>query len=478
MEQQIQITTSQKLTTSPTITKNRLRNPDLLTFTPFMLLVLAACGGGNGLNVSNPIPTTGSGQVFPTTGRNAGTLAESGQSGNAPSQSEVNETPEVIEVVSTDNDSQTTAVNPDRLNGGGGADSLDTVSFAALRTLTETRDISVPDHDTSSDTPLDTSSDTPPDTSSDAPPETSSDTPPDTPPGTSSDDGATEELPEAATEAGGQTQDNNSPPTIQSGVNTATTGDDGDNTINGTTGDDTLDGKGGDDTLNGGAGDDTLIGGTGDDTLFGGAGSDTASYASSISGVVITLVIGTNSAGHFVGVAGDGLGGSDRLIAIENVIGSAHDDIIEAGGGSQNNTFDGGEGNDTFLGGNGSDTISGGAGKDILDGWADNDVLDGGAGSDQISGWAGNDTIILDLDDAGSDTVAHFGMGSNKIRVETGGSETTLSALGLARATRSGNTYIYEDDNGTSGFQEGSDTLHMTLEGFTGWSDSTHLEVV
>ena len=134
---------------------------------------------------------------------------------------------------------------------------------------------------------------------------------------------------------------------------------------------------------------------------------------------------------------------------------------------------------DFIIGTDRADTLNGGAGKDILDGGAGNDVLDGGAGSDQISGWAGNDTIILDLDDAGSDTVAHFGMGSNKIRVDsTAGTETTLSALGLARATKSGNTYIYEDDNGTSGFQEGSDTLHMTLEGFTGWSDSTHLEVV
>ena len=142
-------------------------------------------------------------------------------------------------------------------------------------------------------------------------------------------------------------------------------------------------------------------------------------------------------------------------------------------------TLNGGGGNDRLVGGKGDDTLNSGAGKDILDGGAGNDVLDGGAGSDQISGWAGNDTIILDLDDAGSDTVAHFGMGSNKIRVDsTAGSETTLSALGLARATRSGNTYIYEDDNGTSGFQEGSDTLHMTLVGFTGWSDSTHLEVV
>ena len=229
-------------------------------------------------------------------------------------------------------------------------------------------------------------------------------------------------------------------------------GGDGADIISGGDGDDFLFGGEGDDSIGGDAGDDTLIGGAGDDTLFGGGGSDTASYASSTSGVVITLFIGTNSAGYSVGFAGDGLGGSDSLISIENIIGSAHDDIIEAGGGSQNNTFDGGEGNDTFLGGYGNDTISGGA---------------------------GNDTIILELDDAGSDTVAHFGMGNNKIRVDSAaGTETTLAQLGLARATKDGNTYIYENDNGTSGFQEGSDTLHITLEGFTGWSDSSHLEVV
>ena len=270
--------------------------------------------------------------------------------------------------------------------------------------------------------------------------------------------------------------------------------------------------------ISGGAGDDTLHGYGGEDILNGEGGSDTASYAGSDDAVEIDLAE-ADSGGTQKG--GDAEG--DILTSIENIIGSDHDDILT--GNDQNNILEGGDGVDTLDGADGSDTASyassdagvvidlsdnltelgghaqgddlrnienihgsgfgdvitgnseanvlrgnegddrlnGGDGKDILGGGAGDDVLDGGAGSDQISGWTGNDTIILDLDDAGSDTVAHFGMGNNKIRVDTGGSETTLAQLGLARATKDGNTYIYENDNGTSGFQEGSDTLHMTL---------------
>ena len=53
-----------------------------------------------------------------------------------------------------------------------------------------------------------------------------------------------------------------------------TTGNQGDDTLEGEAGDDILIGGGGDDTLLGGADDDTLFGGSGSDTLTGGTGSD------------------------------------------------------------------------------------------------------------------------------------------------------------------------------------------------------------
>ncbi|MGL5735927.1 MAG: calcium-binding protein, partial [Beijerinckiaceae bacterium] len=57
--------------------------------------------------------------------------------------------------------------------------------------------------------------------------------------------------------------------------NTALSGNEGNNTIDGLGGNDNLYGAGGVDTLNGGDGNDYLSGGAGDDTLNGGAGNDT-----------------------------------------------------------------------------------------------------------------------------------------------------------------------------------------------------------
>ncbi|MGJ3626862.1 hypothetical protein AB5I41_08180 [Sphingomonas sp. MMS24-JH45] len=72
------------------------------------------------------------------------------------------------------------------------------------------------------------------------------------------------------------------------------------------------------------AGDDWIQGLGGADRIDGGAGIDTASYAASAKGVTVDL---TNAA--FKG--GTGQGGDaegDVLISIENLLGSAHDDVL------------------------------------------------------------------------------------------------------------------------------------------------------
>ncbi len=146
---------------------------------------------------------------------------------------------------------------------------------------------------------------------------------------------------------------------------TATTAEDW--VLVGTSGNDTLTGGIGDDFLSGGAGDDMLVGGAGDDDLSGGAGNDTldggtegysdaADYDSSVSGVVVNLsstmetISGQNVA---AGTAHDGFGTVDTLIGIEEVYGSAFDDVLIGGDGGDNN-LEGGAGNDTIDGGIGS----------------------------------------------------------------------------------------------------------------------------
>ncbi|MXQ12421.1 calcium-binding protein [Microvirga makkahensis] len=81
------------------------------------------------------------------------------------------------------------------------------------------------------------------------------------------------------------------------------------------------------DILSGGAGDDVLSGGRGGDVISGGAGVDTVSYAASASGISGEGIRVNLSTG--VGLQGDAHG--DRLLDIENVIGSAGNDFIQVG---------------------------------------------------------------------------------------------------------------------------------------------------
>ena len=98
------------------------------------------------------------------------------------------------------------------------------------------------------------------------------------------------------------------------------TGTDGNDRLAGLAGDDQLLGWYGDDHLDGGDGDDILDGGPGADTLVGGPGDDTVSYLFSPAGVTINLDTGTARGGD---ASGDTLGGD-----IENIWGSAHDDVL------------------------------------------------------------------------------------------------------------------------------------------------------
>ena len=82
----------------------------------------------------------------------------------------------------------------------------------------------------------------------------------------------------------------------------------------------------------------------------------------------------------------------DVLINIENVIGSAYNDIIDGNG--EDNILTGNGGRDILTGKAGDDTLLGGAGRDTLYGDDGADTLDGGAGADTLRGGAGSDTLI------------------------------------------------------------------------------------
>jgi Ca2+-binding RTX toxin-like protein len=114
-------------------------------------------------------------------------------------------------------------------------------------------------------------------------------------------------------------------------------------TISGLAGNDLIEGRGG--VISGGGG---LPQG---DMLFGGDGIDTLSYWSSPFGVEVML--GANGIIQF---AGFGHAASDTGDGFENLLGSAHDDILTGNGGD--NVIEGAGGADEMHGGAGNDTLS------------------------------------------------------------------------------------------------------------------------
>jgi Ca2+-binding RTX toxin-like protein len=160
----------------------------------------------------------------------------------------------------------------------------------------------------------------------------------------------------------------------------------GNDKLIGNAGDDVLAGMAGNDTLQGGEGDDYLMGGAGNDTLDGGNGVDWAAYEDATAGVTVSLAITT--------AQNTGGGGSDKLTSIENLYGSAFNDVLT--GDANTNNLAGDAGNDTLSGAAGDDNLFGGAGADSLVGGNGDDYIQGGAGNDTIDGGNGVDWAAYD----------------------------------------------------------------------------------
>ncbi len=178
----------------------------------------------------------------------------------------------------------------------------------------------------------------------------------------------------------------------------------GDDILRGGNGDDTALGGSGDDALNGGAGNDTLFGNDGDDffvgiggtdVIDGGAGNDTNSFQGIGVGVTATV----NADG--TGTASYGMV-NETFVGIENLTGSANDDVLRAVGLADNvlrglegnDLLEAGDGDDLLVGNNGDDTLRGGSGNDLILGLDGNDAHNGGAGNDTLVGGNGNDFFV------------------------------------------------------------------------------------
>ncbi len=190
-----------------------------------------------------------------------------------------------------------------------------------------------------------------------------------------------------------------------------------DNNISGGSGGDFLYGLSGADILDGNSGDDLIEGGADADILNGGSGTDTASYAGSSGSVTIRLFNGTgvgsdadgDTLSNFENVVGSMF--NDVLIGAYNVNnlleGGAGTDYIDGLSGTDTASYAGSAGsvtvrlwNGTGVGGDADgdilaniENLIGSANNDVLIGaYGANNLLEGRAGADYLNGLTGNNS--------------------------------------------------------------------------------------
>ena len=156
----------------------------------------------------------------------------------------------------------------------------------------------------------------------------------------------------------------------------------------------TISGSEGNDNINAGAstvdfvsaggGDDMITGVGSRDYIDGGAGNDTISYHWSGAFVDVDLTRATQRNGDASG---------DVLVNIENITGSAHNDVLYGNGLA--NVIKGAGGHDVLSGGGGADVLSGGLGNDRF-------VFDSAANAngDKVTDFASGDKLDFRLMDA------------------------------------------------------------------------------
>ena len=178
--------------------------------------------------------------------------------------------------------------------------------------------------------------------------------------------------------------------TVEARTNSHTLRANIENLFFGGTGNFTGKGNGLDNLIVGGAGDDVLSGGGGNDQLQGGSGYDVADYSAASAGVTARLDWGMATA--------DGDGGVDSYSSIEEIRGSAFNDLI----------YGNGAGN----------ILRGGGGRDIILGLDGDDVLYGGTGTaNELYGGTGDDYYVLEAE--GDTVVENAGEGRDSVEART-----------------------------------------------------------
>lgn len=167
--------------------------------------------------------------------------------------------------------------------------------------------------------------------------------------------------------------------TLYGGIGTDTLlGNEDDDKLYGNEGEDILKGGEGADEIYGGKGEDSIWGEIGFDTIDGGAGSDTIDYSRVPSRVVVNIdenrdYDNEQNPGEFdlepnfeidSGTGLDGYGTVDKLKNLENILGTAFNDILI--GNNADNHIQAGAGDDLIISSKGNDIYAGEDGIDVI----------------------------------------------------------------------------------------------------------------
>ena len=222
-------------------------------------------------------------------------------------------------------------------------------------------------------------------------------------------------------------------------------GTSGADVITGTGGDDVVVALGGNDTITTGSGNDVICAGggrdqiqpgAGDDVVRAGRGIDTVQYPDSSVGMGIDL-----ASGVAISSAGE-----DKLVSVENAIGTAQRDTLIGddgpnrlfAGGGEDEIYGGG-GDDLLVAGSGADKVFAGDGADRVRGGPGNDVIEGGRGDDTLVGHGGRDLLIGDvggdrlIGNRGADVLAGIGGADH---INGGPGRDTISFAASPRSIR------------------------------------------
>lgn len=223
--------------------------------------------------------------------------------------------------------------------------------------------------------------------------------------------------------------------------------------------------------------DNLFIAATGLGQAYGSAGFDTLTLTDRAVGVKIAaggldaLRITANGGAAFyldlVSIESLVLtGGADKVVmaaGLSRVVAGAgndwvnglnRDDTIYLGSG--NDLGHGGSGNDSVYAGDGQDLLYGSDGNDLLAGESGNDKLYGGAGVDRLSGGPGSDSlyggdgndIFVFYPDSGSDHIADFQDGMDRIEMHGTNHSLTISTVGADTYLKCGNVTLIFDNVG------------------------------